>query len=72
MSASGAFVEGKFINGEAIAALVRREVKRDAAAVCAARGYPPGLAVIHVGSRPDSSAWNAQFRMRAHCPLLCR
>ena len=44
----------KLINGKAIAAAVRAELKADCATFVAKHGYAPGLAVVIVGEDPAS------------------
>eukprot|EP00435_Cladocopium_sp_Y103_P060985 s320_g22.t1 len=50
-------VETKAIDGKAIAAEVRGEIKKYAAELKAAHNITPGLAVILVGSRKDSQSY---------------
>lgn len=45
---------GNVLDGKAIAAKVRDEVKAGAAAFTAEQGRPPGLAVVLVGEDPAS------------------
>jgi hypothetical protein len=47
----------KVIDGKAIAADIRGEIKTGVAAMKAATGKVPGLAVVIVGSRPDSATY---------------
>ncbi|MBQ8141447.1 MAG: bifunctional methylenetetrahydrofolate dehydrogenase/methenyltetrahydrofolate cyclohydrolase FolD [Clostridia bacterium] len=47
----------KIIDGKAISAQIRAEIKESAAAFTARRGYRPGLAVIIVGSDPASQVY---------------
>jgi len=49
--------EGKIIDGKAISADVRKELKVDVAKLKAEKGITPGLAVVLVGSRPDSASY---------------
>ena len=45
------------IDGKAIAADIRAEIKEEVAKLKAAHGRVPGLAVVIVGSRPDSATY---------------
>lgn len=47
----------RVLDGRAIAAEVRAEVARDAAALRAEKGVPPGLAVVLVGENPASQSY---------------
>ena len=47
----------KIIDGKAISAQIRAEIKEKAAEFAAKRGYKPGLAVIIVGSDPASQVY---------------
>lgn len=47
----------KILDGKAVAAKVRAEVAARAAAFTAAKGRPPGLAVVQVGANPASSVY---------------
>lgn len=47
----------KILDGKAVAAKVRAEVAVRAAAFAAARGRPPGLAVVQVGANPASTVY---------------
>ena len=47
----------KIIDGKAISAQIRVEIKEKAAEFAANRGYKPGLAVIIVGSDPASQVY---------------
>ena len=47
----------KIIDGKAISAQIRAEIKEKAAEFEAKRGYKPGLAVIIVGSDPASQVY---------------
>jgi methylenetetrahydrofolate dehydrogenase (NADP+)/methenyltetrahydrofolate cyclohydrolase len=51
------------LDGKAVAAKVRSEVKDRAGAFRAARGRPPGLAVVQVGSVPASSVYVRNKRL---------
>ena len=50
-------ITARIIDGKAIAAAVRAEVARDVAALKAARGITPGLAVVLVGDDPASQVY---------------
>jgi len=50
-------MSAQIIDGKKIAEDIRAEVKRDAAAFTAARGFPPGLAFILVGDNPASQSY---------------
>jgi methylenetetrahydrofolate dehydrogenase (NADP+) / methenyltetrahydrofolate cyclohydrolase len=50
-------VSARVIDGRAVAARVREEVARDAAAFAAERGRPPGLATVLVGDDPGSAIY---------------
>ena len=45
------------IDGKAISAQIRAEIKEETAAFCAERGYAPGLAVVIVGEDPASQVY---------------
>jgi methylenetetrahydrofolate dehydrogenase (NADP+)/methenyltetrahydrofolate cyclohydrolase len=45
------------IDGKAISAQIRAEIREETAAFCAARGYAPGLAVVIVGEDPASQVY---------------
>ena len=47
----------KLIDGKAIASTVRAEVKQSALEIASRYGVQPGLAVVIVGSRPDSETY---------------
>ena len=47
----------QLIDGKALAAKVRDEVKQQAAAVTAKYGRPPGIAVVRVGDDPASQVY---------------
>ena len=47
----------KIIDGKAIAADIRGEIKEEVSAMKAKYGKVPGLAVVIVGSRPDSATY---------------
>ena len=47
----------KIIDGKAIAAAIRGEIKEEVAEMKAKYGKVPGLAVVIVGSRPDSATY---------------
>jgi 5,10-methylene-tetrahydrofolate dehydrogenase/methenyl tetrahydrofolate cyclohydrolase len=49
--------EGKLIDGKAISADVRKELKVEVDKMKAAKGLTPGLAVVLVGARPDSATY---------------
>ena len=51
------------LDGKAVAASVRAEVKARAAEFTAARGRPPGLAVVKVGSDPASAVYVRNKRL---------
>lgn len=51
------------LDGKAVAAKVRAEVKERAAAFAAAHGRPPGLAVVQVGSNPASTVYVRNKRL---------
>ncbi len=60
----------KIIDGKAIAAQIRAEAARDAAAIAAKRGFPPGLAVVLVGEDPASVSYvTAKERACAECGI---
>jgi len=48
---------GKLIDGKAIAAAIRMEIKEDTDALIKEQGVTPGLAVVLVGNRTDSSTY---------------
>ena len=50
-------MSARIIDGKALAAAVRAEVARDVAALKAARGITPGLAVVLVGEDPASQVY---------------
>jgi methylenetetrahydrofolate dehydrogenase (NADP+)/methenyltetrahydrofolate cyclohydrolase len=50
-------VSARVIDGRAVAARVREEVTRDAAAFAAERGRPPGVATVLVGDDPGSAIY---------------
>lgn len=50
-------MSAKIIDGKAIAAAIRRDLKQEIAARVAAGGRPPGLAVILVGADPASAIY---------------
>ena len=45
------------IDGKAISAQIREEIKEETAAFVAERGYAPGLAVVIVGEDPASQVY---------------
>ena len=47
----------KIIDGKAISAQIRAEIKEETAAFVAEHGFAPGLAVIIVGSDPASQVY---------------
>jgi hypothetical protein len=49
--------EGKKIDGKAIAATIRDEIKEQVAQLKTEKGVTPGLAVVIVGNRPDSATY---------------
>ena len=49
----------KIIDGKAIAATIREEIKVEVAELKAKYGKAPGLAVVIVGNRPDSQTYVA-------------
>jgi methylenetetrahydrofolate dehydrogenase (NADP+)/methenyltetrahydrofolate cyclohydrolase len=51
------------LDGKAVAARVRAEVKSRASAFTSARGRPPGLAVVKVGSDPASAVYVRNKRL---------
>jgi methylenetetrahydrofolate dehydrogenase (NADP+)/methenyltetrahydrofolate cyclohydrolase len=51
------------LDGKAVAAKVRAEVKERAGAFAAANGRPPGLAVVQVGANPASSVYVRNKRL---------
>lgn len=51
------------LDGKAVAAKVRAEVKERAGAFAAAHGRPPGLAVVQVGANPASSVYVRNKRL---------
>lgn len=58
----GTFTKSKFITGKLIASDIRDELKVEVEKMLAQSGVQPGLAVILVGNRPDSSTY---VRMKA-------
>ena len=56
-AASSAAHKPVVIDGNATAATIRRELTERVAALTAANGRPPGLAVVLVGSRTDSATY---------------
>ncbi|MBR1609279.1 MAG: bifunctional methylenetetrahydrofolate dehydrogenase/methenyltetrahydrofolate cyclohydrolase FolD [Kiritimatiellae bacterium] len=60
----------KIIDGKSVAASIREEAARAAAAVAAARGSAPGLAVVLVGENPASVSYvTAKERACAECGI---
>ena len=54
----------KIIDGKSIAAEVRAEVREDALAIARDFGVQPGLAVVIVGTRPDSQVGHLRATSR--------
>ena len=60
----------RIIDGKAVAAQIRAEAAKKAAAIAASRGFPPGLAVILVGDDPASLSYvTAKERACAECGI---